>query len=272
MIDDNRKSRDVVLIGCGKMGAALLQGWIGSHGTTSKFHVHERAPSAWLEQQDVNLNSPLPDDPAVVVIATKPNHLKDAAISLRSHIGRETVVVSLAAGVTISDIESCLPERSAVIRVMPNTPVEVQKGISAISCNGSTKRNQLELVEALFRSVGKVVRLDDEIQFDVVTALSGSGPAYVFLFIEALANAGELNGLPPKLALDLAKATVLGAGDLADQSLDTPAVLRKNVTSPGGTTQAALDVLMNKISGLFPILNVAVKAAALRSRQISDEI
>jgi pyrroline-5-carboxylate reductase len=182
--------------------------------------------------------------------------------------GGGTLFLSVAAGTPIRFYEEVLGAQTPVIRAMPNTPAAIGRGITAICGNARASEAHMALAEALLSAVGEVVRLAGEHQMDAVTAVSGSGPAYVFLLIEALAAAGEAEGLPADLALRLAKATVAGAGALAEAAGESPAQLRVNVTSPGGTTAAALKVLMDEARGLPALLREAVHAAAERGREL----
>jgi pyrroline-5-carboxylate reductase len=179
-----------------------------------------------------------------------------------------TLFISIAAGTTIATFEAALGSRTPIIRTMPNTPAMVGRGITALCGNARSTAPDMALARALMAAVGEVVELDGEHQIDAVTAVSGSGPAYVFHLIEAMAAAGVAEGLPPDTAMQLARATVCGAGELAFQSPDTPAQLRINVTSPGGTTAAALAVLMDEAAGLPALMKRAVKAAADRGREL----
>jgi pyrroline-5-carboxylate reductase len=178
--------------------------------------------------------------------------------------------LSVAAGTPIAAFEDTLGAQSPVIRAMPNTPAAIGRGITVIVGNAHATAAHLDMAETLLRAVGQVVRLDAEQQMDAVTAVSGSGPAYVFHLIEALAAAGVSEGLPDDLAMALAKATVGGAGQLAEDAPEDPAQLRINVTSPSGTTQAALEVLMNETDGFPALMRRAVKAAAARSRELAN--
>ena len=187
-----------------------------------------------------------PPDPAIVLVAVKPQMMGAALPTLRGYGNGATLFVSVAAGTTIATYEEMLGARTPVVRAMPNTPAAVGRGITAIIGNAHATPAHLDAAEALLRAVGQVVRLDSEDQMDAVTGLSGSGPAYVFHMIECLARAGEAQGLAPDLAMQLAQATVAGAGALAEAADETPAHLRENVTSPGGTTQAGLEVLMDE--------------------------
>ncbi|MCL4107735.1 UNVERIFIED_CONTAM: hypothetical protein GTU68_022196 [Idotea baltica] len=194
----------------------------------------------------------------------------DALPSLTALGGRDIPFLSVAAGTTLAQFEGVLGPETPIIRAMPNTPAAVGKGITALIGNAHARDADLDLADALLRAVGQTVRLEHEAQMDAVTGVSGSGPAYVFHLIETLAAAGVAQGLPDALAMQLAKATVAGAGALAEASDEPPAQLRVNVTSPNGTTQAALEVLMDAENGFPPLLEQAVKAAADRSRELAD--
>jgi len=265
---DKVKSNGLVLLGCGKMGSALLQGWLAQGVPAASVWVLDPHPSAWLNAQVVHLNQGLPKAPAIVVVAVKPQMMAAALPSLRALGGGKTLFLSIAAGITIATYEQMLGAGTPVVRAMPNTPAAVARGISALCRNAQATEADMVLAEALLSAVGEVVRLDGEHQMDAVTAVSGSGPAYVFHLIEALAAAAEAEGLPAPLAARLALATVAGAGELARQSPDSPAQLRINVTSPGGTTAAALAVLMDSKTGFPGLLRRAVRAAAARGREL----
>jgi pyrroline-5-carboxylate reductase len=182
--------------------------------------------------------------------------------------GGGTLIISVAAGTPIARFETVLGAATRVIRAMPNTPAAVAKGITAIIGNAAATPADLDLAQSLLTTIGQVVRLDTEDQIDAVTGVSGSGPAYVFYMIDALAAAARAEGLPYAMAMQLAKATVAGAGALAEQAAETPEQLRINVTSPNGTTQAGLAVLMDDASGLAPLMRATVAAAAGRSREL----
>ena len=258
----------LVLLGCGKMGSAMLQGWLAGGLPASSVWVLEPHPSDWLMATGVRLNEALPDTPAIVLIAVKPQMMAAALPGLAAMGDGKTLFLSIAAGTTISYYESVLGAATPIIRAMPNTPAAVGRGISAITGNAYASAADLDLAEALLSAVGQVVRLDGEHQMDAVTAVSGSGPAYVFHLIEALAAAGEAEGLSGPLAMQLARATVTGAGELAHLAPESAAQLRINVTSPAGTTAAALAVLMDEGTGFPPLLKRAVKAAADRGREL----
>lgn len=264
-------ARGLVLLGCGKMGSALLAGWLDDGLPPASVWVIDPAPSDWLKSIDgLHLNVPLPASPAIALIAVKPQMMGDALPAMAALGGGETLFLSVAAGVPVAAYEAVLGANTPIVRAMPNTPAAVGKGITAMIGNAAARPAHLDAAEGLLRAVGQVVRLADEGQMDAVTAVSGSGPAYVFLLIEALAEAGEAEGLAPDLALRLAKATVAGAGALAEAAPESPSQLRVNVTSPGGTTAAALAVLMDPETGLAPLLRRAVAAAARRSRELGQ--
>ena len=262
--------RGLVLLGCGKMGSAMLAGWLSGGLPATSVWVLDPKPTDWLQAQGVHLNVGLPDDPAVVLVAVKPQMMGAALPSLQALGNGATVFVSVAAGITIAAFEEILGAQTPIVRAMPNTPAAIGRGITAIIGNGRTTPAQLDLADGLLQAVGQVVRLDSERQIDAVTAVSGSGPAYVFHLIETLAAAGVAEGLPADLAMTLAKTTVGGAGQLAEDADEDPAQLRVNVTSPNGTTQAALAVLMDETRGFPALLARAVKAAADRSRELAN--
>jgi len=262
------EARGLVLLGCGKMGSALLAGWLREGLSPGAVHVIDPHPSDWLMGTGVSVNGDLPAAPAVVLIAVKPQMMGAALPQLQQMGGGTTLFVSIAAGTKIVSFEQVLGAATPLVRSMPNTPAAIGRGITAIVGNAKASAADLDLAEGLLSAVGQVVRLEDEGQIDAVTAVSGSGPAYVFHLIETLAAAGEAEGLAPDLAMKLAKATVGGAGQLAEDSDESPAQLRINVTSPGGTTAAALAVLMDEATGFPALMTRAVKAAADRGREL----
>lgn len=259
--------RGLVLVGCGRMGSALLDGWLARGLRPDAVHVIEPAPRPDLAAKGVKVNGSLPKNPAVLMIAVKPQMMTDVLPSLQGFGGGDTLVMTVAAGVVIPAYEKAFPG-APVVRVMPNTPAAIGQGISAMIGNSRASAADLDLAQALMSAVGRVVRLQSEDQMDAVTAVSGSGPAYVFHLIEAMAAAGVAEGLPADLALELARATVAGAGALAGAEDEDPAVLRQNVTSPGGTTAAGLEQLMHAESGLPPLMRRTVAAAAARGREL----
>jgi len=267
---DHVAKAGLVLLGCGKMGSAMLEGWLKNGLPATSVWVNDPFPSDWLKSSGVNLNADLPAAPAIVLIAVKPQMMAEALPTLAAMGNGGTLFVSVAAGVSIATYEDILGAQTPIIRAMPNTPAAIGQGITAIIGNAHASASQLDLAQALLAAVGDVVRLENESQMDAVTGVSGSGPAYVFHMIETLAAAGEAQGLPADLAMQLAKTTVAGAGALAMQADDSPSQLRINVTSPNGTTQAALEVLMDETDGFPALLNRAVKAATDRSKELAN--
>lgn len=271
MTIDDIAARGLVLLGCGKMGGAMLDGWIAGGLPPGAVTVLEPRPGPRLQSlaaEGLRLNTALPPDAAVAVLAVKPQMIGEALPALTALGGGGTVFVSIAAGTPIRSFESLLGAATPIVRAMPNTPAAIGRGISALIGNAAAGEPAMALAETLLAAVGATVRLTDEAQMDAVTAVSGSGPAYVFLMIEALAAAGEAEGLDPDLALRLARATVAGAGALAESTPRPPSELRVDVTSPNGTTAAALAVLMQDGTGLVPLMARAVEAAAGRSREL----
>jgi pyrroline-5-carboxylate reductase len=263
--------RGLVLLGCGKMGSAMLEGWLAQGVLPQAIWVIDPHPSDWLKTIATNgltLNGGMPDAPAVALIAVKPQMMGDALPLIAGFGNSDTLIVTVAAGTTIATYEAVFGPNTRIVRAMPNTPAAVGRAITAIIGNAAASEADMDAAEGLLKAVGQVVRLAGEDQMDAVTAVSGSGPAYVFHLIEALAAAGEAEGLPANLAMQLARATVTGAGELAHRAPETATQLRINVTSPGGTTAAALSVLMAPETGFEALLRRAVKAAADRGREL----
>lgn len=267
---DDIARRGLVLLGCGKMGGAMLEGWLARGLPPGSVWVLDPAPPEGLDARGVHLNEDPPDGPAVALIAVKPQMMDTALPRLAGLAGPETLMISVAAGTPLARFEAAFGAATPAIRAMPNTPAAVGAGISALIGNAAATEAHLALAEELLSAVGQVVRLESEEQMDAVTGVSGSGPAYVFHMIEALAQAGEAEGLARDLAMTLARATVAGAGALAAQSEESAETLRRNVTSPGGTTAAGLGVLMDDAQGLPPLMRRTVAAAAARARELRD--
>jgi len=265
-------SGTLLLVGAGKMGGAMLEGWLALGMAAKNVVVLEPQPAAEiaaLASRGLRLNPPPGDvgEVSALVLAVKPQTAPDVMPMLHPYVGPSTVVLSIMAGRTLRFLEQALPP-CATIRAMPNTPAAIGRGITVAVPNAKVSGGQRALVDALLSAVGKVEWVGDEALMDAVTALSGSGPAYVFLLAEAMARAGVAAGLPAELAETLARATVAGSGELLARSPLPAATLRQNVTSPGGTTAAALDVLMGK-SGLERLMVDAVAAATRRSRELA---
>jgi pyrroline-5-carboxylate reductase len=265
-----RFSGRVALVGAGKMGGALLDGWLGLGLDPARIAVIEPQPApaiAALATRGLALN-PATASADAVVIAVKPQSAPDVMPAIAALISPATVAISIMAGRTLAFLGAALPGGTAIVRAMPNTPAAIGRGITVAVPNAAVSPAQRALADALLAATGAVEWVDDEGLMDAVTAVSGSGPAYVFLLAEALARAGAAAGLPPALAETLARATVTGSGELLHRSPLNAATLRANVTSPGGTTAAALDVLMAK-DGLPALMERAVAAATRRGRELA---
>ena len=262
----------LMLAGAGKMGGAMLAGWLDAGLDPRRTTLIDPVPTREIvdrcARDGIALNPPDPEPGAVLVLGIKPQGLDAAASGLDRLIGRDTLVVSILAGKTIADLRGRLPRARAVVRAMPNLPASIGRGATGAYANPEVTPEQRAGAEALFTANGTVAWLSDEAQIDAVTAVSGSGPAYVFLLVEALADAGVAAGLDPQVARDLARATVEGAGALLAASPVEAEELRRNVTSPGGTTAAALDVLMRP-DGLGALMREAVAAARRRAGELS---
>ena len=267
---------DILLVGCGKMGGALLDGWLRA-GVVRRVHIVEPKGAAIrpeiLGMADVTVHSDQAElstglAPDVVVLAVKPQAMDTVLPPYRRFAGPATVFLSVAAGKLLAFFADRLGERAAVVRAMPNTPVAIGRGATGLIASPNVTAPQRDLCSRLMGAAGDAVWVDDEDLIDTVTAVSGCGPAYVFLLIEALAQAGSAAGLAPDLAIRLARQTVIGAAALAESASESAETLRQNVTSPGGSTAAALDVLM-AADGLQPLMDRAVAAAAARSRALA---
>lgn len=267
----------ILLVGAGRMGGALLKGWLAQGVAADRVTVREPSPApevaALLRTAGVGASAKEAATPAVIVLAVKPQIMDEVAASIAPLAGPETVILSIAAGRTVASLAKHFSAGAAIVRAMPNTPAAIGRGISALYANASVTAEQAELCETLMKAAGETVWIDGEALMDAVTAVSGSGPAYVFLLAECLAEAGETAGLSPDLAAKLARQTIAGAGELLHQSDLSPAKLRENVTSPGGTTAAALRVLMGEEgAGDHPLRDLfrnAVAAAARRSHELA---
>lgn len=266
----------LLLIGCGKMGGALLRGWLGQGVDPSRVFVVDLAPK---ELDDVRaagvhvLTNPqqLPKDlkPSIVLLAVKPQFMDEALPHYREMAGPQTTFLSIAAGKTVAYFKKALGEQALIVRSMPNTPAAVGRGMTVICRDPKVPAAILDLCGQLLSAVGEVAWVDDEDLLNQVTAVSGGGPAYVFLLIEALAEAGRVNGLPADLAMRLARSTVCGSGELAYQSSESATALRQAVMSPKGTTLEAVNVLMAE-DGIQPLMNRAIAAATKRSRELAN--
>ena len=264
----------LLLVGCGKMGGALLTGWLARGVAAAAVTVAEPHPAPGSVPDGVTVvpgldNVPGDMAPAVVVLAVKPQQM-DAVVALCRPFARPgTVFLSIAAGKDIAYYTRGLGAVAAIVRAMPNTPAAVGRGMSVLCANAAADAAQRQVCEALLAAVGEVAWIEDESLLDAVTAVSGGGPAYVFLLIECLAEAGVEAGLPADLAMRLARTTVAGAGELVHRASEPASRLRENVTSPGGTTLEALKILM-AADGLQPLLTRAIAAATRRGRELAS--
>jgi len=267
----------LLLIGCGKMGGAMLAGWLAGPEADGGVHVVEPHPEGMGElarhaRVTVHADAAtVPDGlaPGTVVLAVKPQSMDAALVPLKRFVAPGTCFLSIAAGKTLGYFEKHLGATAAVVRAMPNTPAAVGRGITAYVANRNVSAEQKTRAQRLLEAVGEAMEAGSEDWIDAVTALSGGGPAYVFLLIETLAAAGVKAGLPEDFAMRLARATVSGSGELARQSAEPASQLRVNVTSPGGTTFEALKVLMDPADGIQPIFDQAIAAATARSKELA---
>ena len=268
--------RPLLLAGCGNMGAALLQGWINAGVPANAIRIIEpsgadRAVAAGASAAQVFAEAPSDGIiPRAIVLAVKPQIIGTVTPALRPLIGPDTVVISIAAGTTLKTLAELTGGHTRLIRSMPNTPAAVGRGATVMVARAEVSAEERALTKTLLSAVGSAYEVEDEAHMDAVTALSGSGPAYVFYMIECLARAGAELGLPADLALDLARDTVAGAGELALRSREDPSTLRVQVTSPNGTTAAGLGVLMSE-QGLSPLIRATLTAAADRSRELGQD-
>jgi pyrroline-5-carboxylate reductase len=262
---------DLLLVGCGKMGGAMLEGWLARGLAAADVVVAEpidalrpRTPGV----RAVASTSDVAKKPEIVVLAVKPQSMDGVLPDLKRFADEGAVFLSIAAGKTLKYFASHLGSTAKVVRSMPNTPAAVRQGITVATAARGVSEAEKKRCHQLLEAVGQVVWVDDEALMDPVTALSGSGPAYVFLLVEAMAAAGAKLGLTPDMAMQLARATVAGSGELLKQSSEPASQLRVNVTSPGGTTAEALKVLM-AADGIQPVFDKALAAASRRSKELA---
>ncbi len=270
---------NIALIGCGKMGSAMAQSWIRKNIIRSlkiidpmqTLHLDSDDSHVMIEHyKEIEDAEFSPNSPNVVILAVKPQIMDEVCNQLAPVLPSNTLVISIAAGKTIQSFQDKFGAQQPIIRVMPNTPAAIGEGMSVMVANDQTSAEQKKSAAELLRVTGKVETIEDEALMDAVTAVSGSGPAYVFLLIEAMTEAGVKAGLSEKLSCTLARQTVIGSAYLAEDMDGTPAgTLRQNVTSPGGTTEAALNVLMgeNKMQNL---MTEAIRAAKKRGEELSN--
>ncbi|MGB0477986.1 MAG: pyrroline-5-carboxylate reductase [Parvibaculales bacterium] len=272
-LPDLLKGQTLLLVGCGKMGTALLRGWLNAGLDATQFYVQEPNPDAALSALGVHLNVETAAleaaKPGVIILAVKPQLAVEVLPPIALLAAPETLVVSLMAGVSINTMSDLLGGEAVFVRTMPNTPAAMGEGMTALYASSGTQDAQKETAQALLAAVGQTVWLDNEKSIDAVTAISGSGPAYVFHMVEALAAAAVNLGLPQDMAGQLAAQTVIGSAAMLRDEVADPRQLRVNVTSPGGTTEAALDVLMGDMGGMVDLMRRASQAAAARAGELA---
>jgi pyrroline-5-carboxylate reductase len=261
----------VLLVGAGKMGGALIAGWLKRGMKPEHIAVADPAPpfevARLIAEKKISRDPQRFPAPRAIVLAVKPQVANEVVPPLKALVKPNTVVISIMAGRTLASLAAVLPAYAAIVRAMPNLPAAIGRGITVAVANPRADAVARTFADELLLAVGEVEWVDDEALLDPVTAVSGSGPAYVFLLAEALAQAGEKAGLPAALAAKLARVTIAGSGELLRQSELSAAQLRENVTSKGGTTAAALEVLMGK-DGLESLFERAIDAATRRSKAL----
>ena len=261
----------LLLVGCGKMGGAMLDGWLARGLAASEVIVAEPVEALRPRKSGlraVGSSQEVRETPEMVVLAVKPQTMDAVLPDLRRFADEGAVFLSIAAGKTLKYFAIHLGETAKVVRSMPNTPAAVRQGITVACASSGVSAAEKKRCQELLEAVGQALWVEDEALLDPVTALSGSGPAYVFLLVEAMAAAGAKLGLAPEMAMQLARATVAGSGELLRQSTDPASQLRINVTSPGGTTAEALKVLMAP-DGIQTVFDKALAAASRRSKELA---
>ena len=266
--------KNILIIGAGNMGEAMLRGWIKDRSTLNQFYVREPNPSEWLKEMDYKNKLSL--NPLyikckidVCVFAIKPQLADQVIIKTKKDLDKDCLVISVIAGKNFKFFASILNESLSVIRVMPNTPVSIEAGVSAIIGNKFCSSSQIEWADNFFSTLGRTVILEKESLINAITAISGSGPAYIFNLAEILIKSGRDLGLSEEISKTIVLQTIVGAGLLATKSEISPSKLRENVTSPNGTTEAALNILMNEKNGWHQIINSAINAAYERSKLLA---
>jgi pyrroline-5-carboxylate reductase len=261
----------LLLVGCGKMGGAMLDGWLARGLAAADAIVAEPVDSLRPTKpglRTVASTSDVSERPDIVVLAVKPQSMDAVLPDLKRFADEGSVFLSIAAGKTLKYFAAHLGAAAKVVRSMPNTPAAVRQGITVATTAKGVSAAEKKRCHELLEAVGQVLWVDDEALMDPVTALSGSGPAYVFLLVEAMAAAGTKLGLAPEMAMQLARTTVAGSGELLKRSSEPASQLRVNVTSPGGTTAEALKVLM-AADGIQPVFDKALAAASRRSKELA---
>lgn len=267
----------IVIVGCGAMGSALIKGLNAKRVGNCRYTVitpHEDSTYA-LRETGVGIDwykklSSIPKSytPDIIVFAVKPNVLDKILPEYKKFVNESITLISIAAGKKLAFYQKHLGKKAAVVRVMPNLPAAYNQGISVAMANDNVNKLQLFTAHHLLKALGEDVWIEDERLFDAVTAISGCGPAYLFLLTECIAKAGQKVGLPQAMAEKLARYTIIGAGALLEHSDEPASILKQRVASPGGVTEVALKVLENTESGIAPVMTMAIKVAMERSREM----
>ena len=272
MTAEKKINQQIKIIGCGKMASAILDAWLKKSISPQDIYVDDPKPSEWLlekKKHGLNINTKADVSFDYCFIGVKPQSLDEIKLELKGLSKKNVTFVSMLAGIKINRLEDIIGKDESIVRIMPNLPAEILKGVTAVKENKRVEPKQSKNLALLLEAFGETVKFVEERKFDAVTALSGSGPAYIFLIAELMTEVGINLGLSYDEAFKLVKHTIDGAGSLIVNSSLKPQKLRENVTSPGGTTYEALAVMMNKDNGLPKIFSAAIKAAAQRSKELS---
>lgn len=272
MTAEKKINQRIKIIGCGKMASAILDAWLKKSISPQDIYVDDPKPSEWLlekKKHGLNINTKADVSFDYCFIGVKPQSLDEIKLKLKELSKKNVTFVSMLAGIKINRLEDIIGKDESIVRIMPNLPAEILKGVTAVKENKRVEPKQSKNLALLLEAFGETVKFVEERKFDAVTAISGSGPAYIFLIAELMTEVGINLGLSYDEAFKLVKHTIDGAGSLIVNSSLKPQKLRENVTSPGGTTHEALAVMMNKDNGLPKIFSAAIKAAAQRSKELS---
>ena len=272
MTAEKKINQRIKIIGCGKMASAILDAWLKKSISPQDIYVDDPKPSEWLlekKKHGLNINTKADVSFDYCFIGVKPQSLDEIKLKLKGLSKKNVTFVSMLAGIKINRLEDIIGKDESIVRIMPNLPAEILKGVTAVKENKRVEPKQSKNLAILLDAFGETVKFVEERKFDAVTAISGSGPAYIFLIAELMTEVGINLGLSYDEAFKLVKHTIDGAGSLIVNSSLKPQKLRENVTSPGGTTHEALAVMMNKDNGLPKIFSAAIKAAAQRSKELS---
>ena len=272
MTAEKKINQRIKIIGCGKMASAILDAWLKKSISPQDIYVDDPKPSEWLlekKKHGLNINTKADVSFDYCFIGVKPQSLDEIKLKLKGLSKKNVTFVSMLAGIKINRLEDIIGKDESIVRIMPNLPAEILKGVTAVKENKRVEPKQSKNLALLLEAFGETVKFVEEKKFDAVTAISGSGPAYIFLIAELMTEVGINLGLSYDEAFKLVKHTIDGAGSLIVNSSLKPQKLRENVTSPGGTTHEALAVLMNEDNGLPKIFSAAIKAAAQRSKELS---